>query len=443
MIHKILIIITFLISLSFGQRVVGYYPYWMQSEFPPDEIDLNVVTHVIHSFGWPDKEGNILSYSGMFNSGISDVIHAKDRTFLLSLGGWGNDEGFPVVAASADLRKTFINNLIQVCEDNGYDGVDLDWEFPQSTTDRSNLNLLVSEMDSIFNAYDPNWLITMAVPTSNWSGQWHDFNTLKKHIDFFNAMTYNMHGTWTGHNGHNSPLYQSPPNDPDGSCHTGINYLIIYRGIPKSQVNMGVPFWGLQFNASEINGSFTGDIKDVRYSDIPSLIGNGWARKWDKDALAPYLVSDDNTRILTYDDPESIRLKSEYAIERELGGMMIWALGYDRTSNGQELIKSIRKNYLSIEPAFINSVPDKFSIKSYPNPFNSSLKIQIDVPKDALVFVNIFDITGREVDGIVDQYLNRGRYTFTWQAKEHRSGLYFVRSMSNNSMISQKVLLIK
>jgi len=66
MIHKILIIITFLVSLSFGQRVVGYYPYWMQSEFPPDEIDLNVVTHVIHSFGWPDKEGNILSYSGMF-----------------------------------------------------------------------------------------------------------------------------------------------------------------------------------------------------------------------------------------------------------------------------------------------------------------------------------------------------------------------------------------
>ena len=114
------------LCLSFGQRVVGYYPYWMQGEFPPEKINLEVVTHVIHSFGWPDKEGNILSYEGMFNSGMSDIIHAQDRTFLLSLGGWGNDEGFPIVAASADLRKTFINNLIQVCEDNGYDGVDLD-----------------------------------------------------------------------------------------------------------------------------------------------------------------------------------------------------------------------------------------------------------------------------------------------------------------------------
>mgnify|MGYP001038433129 CR=1 FL=1 len=440
---KILLFIIFSLSLSFGQRVVAYYPYWMQSEFPPEKIDLDVVTHVIHSFGWPDKEGNILSYSGMFNSGMSDIIHAEDRTFLLSLGGWGNHEGFPVVAASADLRKTFINNLIKVCEDNGYDGVDLDWEFPESATDRTNLNLLVMDMDSMFNAYNPDWLITMAVTTANWFGQWHDFNTLKQYIDFFNAMTYGMHGTWTSHNGHNSPLYQSPANDPEGSCHTGINYLTIYRGIPKSQINMGVPFWGLEFNATEINGSFTGDIKDVRYTEIPSLIGNGWTRKWDEDALVPYLVNDEKTKILTYDDPESMRLKSEYVIEKELGGMMIWALGYDQINNGQELIRSIKRNYLSVESEPINSVPLQFSIKSYPNPFNSSLKIQIDVSIDQFVSIDIFDVAGREVDGIINQYITKGSYTFAWQAKEHRSGLYFVRLMSKSATISQKVLLIK
>ena len=431
------------LCLSFGQRVVGYYPYWMQGEFPPEKIDLNVVTHVIHSFGWPDKEGNILSYEGMFNSGMSEIIHAKDRTFLLSLGGWGNDEGFPVVAASADLRKTFINNLIQVCEDNGYDGVDLDWEFPLNGTDRANLNLLVMDMDSMFNAYNSDWLITMAVPASNWSGQWHDFNTLKQHIDFFNAMTYNMHGSWNNHNGHNSPLYPSPVNDPEGSCHTGINYLSIYRGIPKSQINMGVPFWGLEFNASEINGAFTGDIRDIRYADIPSLIGNGWTRKWDKAALAPYLVNDEKTKILVYDDPESMRLKSEYVIEKELGGMMIWALGYDQTSKGQELIRSIRKNYLSVDSENVHSVPNDYSLKSYPNPFNSSLNIQINVPKDELISIDIFDIRGREVDGIVNQFLIKGDYTFTWQAKEHRSGLYFIRSISQSAVVSQKVLLLK
>ena len=81
---KIFLFMISSLCLSFGQRVVGYYPYWMQGEFPPEKIDLEVVTHVIHSFGWPDKEGNILSYEGMFNSGMSDIIHAQDRTFLLS-----------------------------------------------------------------------------------------------------------------------------------------------------------------------------------------------------------------------------------------------------------------------------------------------------------------------------------------------------------------------
>jgi hypothetical protein len=126
-----------------------------------------------------------------------------------------------------------------------------------------------------------------------------------------------------------------------------------------------------------------------------------------------------------------------------LGGMMIWALGYDQTANGQELIRSIKKNYLSVESESINSVPSQFSIKSYPNPFNSSLKIQINVPKDELVSIDIFDVTGREVDGIMNQYLTKGSHTFTWQAKERRSGLYFVRSMSDRAMISQKVILIK
>ena len=84
----------------------------------------------------------------MFGSGISEVIHAQDRKFILSLGGWGNDSNFEIICADPDLREFFINNLISIILINGYDGADLDWEFPDSETDRANLNLLVSEMRS-------------------------------------------------------------------------------------------------------------------------------------------------------------------------------------------------------------------------------------------------------------------------------------------------------
>ena len=237
---KNLILLLFISSITFSQRVVGYYPHWVFNNFAPEDIDLNVVTHVIHAFAWPNNNGSISSYDGMFGSGISDIIHEQDRKFLLSLGGWGNDGAFEVISADAELRELFINNLISVLLINGYDGADLDWEFPDSESDRTNLNLLVSEMDSMFHAVNPELLITMAIPVSHWWGQWNDFEFLTNHVDFYNAMTYGTHGDWSSHAGHLSPLYASPVGDPDGSCHTNMDYLINSRSIPASKINLGL-----------------------------------------------------------------------------------------------------------------------------------------------------------------------------------------------------------
>ena len=137
-------------NFVFSQRVVGYYPQWVVSNLPPSEIDFNVVTHVIHSFAWPNEDGSISSYDGMFGSDISNIIHNQGAKFLLSLGGWGNHVGFEVISGDPVLRELFIYNLVSILLVNNYDGVDLDWEFPDSNTDRENLNLLVSDMDSIF-----------------------------------------------------------------------------------------------------------------------------------------------------------------------------------------------------------------------------------------------------------------------------------------------------
>ena len=121
-----------LLNIIFSQRVVGYYPQWVVGNLQADEIDLNVVTHVIHSFAWPNENGSISSYDGMFGSGISDTFHNQGAKFLLSLGGWGNHAGFEVISGDEDLRELFIYNLASILMTNQYDGIDLDWEFPDS-----------------------------------------------------------------------------------------------------------------------------------------------------------------------------------------------------------------------------------------------------------------------------------------------------------------------
>ena len=206
-------LIIFVLSNVFAQRVVGYYPYWMQGSFQPNDLDLETFTHINHAFAWPNEQGDIIAPTGMLDPSIADYIHSNNRKIILSLGGWGTAQtaGFVSSTSTFELRSQFIANIIDKMITYGYDGVDIDWEHPQSITQKNNLTKFIEELDSTLYELDPQLLITMAVPTSNWCGQWYDFSSLRPHIDFFNAMTYDIHGSWSSNAGHNSPLFQSPP----------------------------------------------------------------------------------------------------------------------------------------------------------------------------------------------------------------------------------------
>ena len=243
-------------------------------------------------------------------------------------------------------------------------------------------------------------MITMAVPISNWSGQWLDMSALRPHVDFFNAMTYDIHGGWSSHAGHNSPLYQSPPGDADGSVETGINYLVNTRGLPENKINMGIPFWGKKYNASTINGSFTGSVIDMYYSEILPLIGNGWTYEWDNIAKCPFLVKEDQSKIITFDDPISIQHKCEFAQSRNLGGVMVWALGYDDMNSEESLTESINSHWLNSEKNIKNTLPSGIELYTYPNPFNPLMKINFYLPKRENVDLKLFDISGRLIKSL-------------------------------------------
>lgn len=429
-------------NFVFSQRVVGYYPQWVVGNLPPSEIDFNVVTHVIHSFAWPNEDGSISSYDGMFGSDISNIIHNQGAKFLLSLGGWGNHVGFEVISGDPVLRELFIYNLVSILLVNNYDGVDLDWEFPDSNTDRENLNLLVSDMDSIFFSINPEWIISMAIPVSNWWGQWHDFESLEQHVDFFNAMTYGTHGDWSSHVGHLAPLYPSPPDDLDGSCDENMNYLHFSRGIPKDKINMGMPFWGLKWEASNINEPFANNSENIFYYDIPELINNGWSYHWDGDALCPYLVKDDGSLVITYENPESIAFKCQYVIEEGLGGVMIWALSYDKTEYGQELIHTISENYLKSFQEKV-AIPRLISLSTYPNPFNPLCFIKFQLEKSHFVKIKVHDLLGNEIQLLNNKTLPSGEHRLLWDGEKHASGSYFINVEYDQNVISQKVTLIK
>ena len=446
--YKFLTLLIFL-SILPAQRVVGYYPYWMQDTFQPQDLDLETFTHINHAFAWPNEEGGIEAPDGTFDPAIADHIHSNNRKFLLSLGGWGQTqtEGFVASTSTYELRSIFISNIIEKMIAYGYDGVDIDWEHPQTVQQRNNLTYFIEELDSTLDNLDPEFLITMAVPISNWAGQWYDFSNLRTHVDFFNAMTYDIHGGWSSHAGHNSPLYQSPPGDADGSIETGINYLANTRGLPEEKINMGIPFWGKKYNASSINGSFTGSVIDMHYSEILPLVGNGWTYQWDNVAKCPYLINEDQSKIITYDNPLSIQHKCEYAQNRNLGGVMVWALGYDDMASEESLTGAINLYWLNIEKSMESILPEEIELNTYPNPFNPKMKINFYLPYKTEVNLSLYDMRGRLIESLTNKEYEEGNHSLNWYPQKTNlhlsSGVYVLELQTKNSKVGKKVLYLK
>ena len=81
--------------------------------------------------------------------------------------------------------------------------------------------------------------------------------------------------------------------------------------------------------------------------------------------------------------------------------------------------------------------------QSYPNPFNASTTIKYQMPEDAYVTIQIYDMLGRMVDNLVDEYKQAGYYQVTWNAGEQASGVYFYRIQAGNFSDIKKLTLIR
>ncbi|HRU40092.1 MAG TPA: glycoside hydrolase family 18 protein, partial [Candidatus Goldiibacteriota bacterium] len=259
------------------------------------------------------------------------------------------------IAASASLRSAFADTIEAFCRTHGYDGVDIDWEFPQDAAQRTNQNLLIQAVRDKFNssgAPAPSWEITMAVSPGNWYGQWNDYAYLNNVIDYYNLMTYDYHGAWSPHSGHNSPLYQGSDPTAGENIDWSFNYMTVTRGVPAAKMNMGMPFYGYRFPSSETLydncGGSCASALQMNYNAIVPLIGAGWTRTNDAASRVPYLSYDAGAGLISYDEPASITEKVNYALSQKgFGGIFMWEITSDYSAGSQPLLDAMWQEYSS------------------------------------------------------------------------------------------------
>lgn len=90
------------------------------------------------------------------------------------------------------------------------------------------------------------------------------------------------------------------------------------------------------------------------------------------------------------------------------------------------------------------SLPSKFSLNSFPNPFNPSITIKFKIPEESKIRITIYDIQGKEVERLVYDDKNPGIYEVVWFAENLSSGVYFLTLYSDkNIFITKKIVLLK
>ena len=340
-------------------RVVGYYADWTAGRYPLADIPAAKLTHVNYAFGkiGPDhrltfNEGPALRTvypgdcadpgcpHGLFNQiALLKKTHARLQ-FLISVGGWTDSGPFYEMAAGADSRRAFAESCAAfLATYPQFDGIDLDWEHPviggvQRGDPRDARNYVLL-LEDVRRAIGPDKLLTIAVSASPRGIAPLEYDAMVRSLDWVSVMTYDFHSGNQTRVGYNAALYNNnDPANPKLNVHDAVEALLA-KGVPASKLVVGVPFFGRGWTGVTSPAVWSAATKTGQaggYSTIVDRYLNapGYARHWDDVAKVPSLYNAEAGHWISYDDPESVRLKAEYVARRKLGGIMFWELSNDR-----------------------------------------------------------------------------------------------------------------
>ena len=342
---KIILILLIFISCTNNSdikpQVIAYYA---GDEKSIDEFNLDGVDQIIYSF--LHLKGNKLAIDNQVDSlTLLNVVNQKKKypklKVLVSLGGWGGCKTCSDAFSTEEGRVEFAISTANIIELFNADGIDLDWEYPgisgfpghnYKPEDKENFTDLVVQLRKYMKKGD---VLSFAAGASTRffenSVEWDKVMPL---VDNVNLMTYDFYGSGSSKTGHHTAL--SSNEFQDRSAESSIEALI-NLGVNPKQIFIGGAFYIKTFknieninNGLNQNAEWNRSYSQINFEDVRS----NFSFYWDSLANAPYAYDSINKIFATFDDHKSIKLKSQYALENNLGGIMFWQLMNDKKQNG-------------------------------------------------------------------------------------------------------------
>jgi len=329
--------------------VIGYL-FPQERLLDPAAIAAEKLTHINYAFA-NIRDGEVVEGFARDADNFK-VLAAVRRSHphlkvLVSVGGWTWSKGFSDAVLTPERRQRFVESAVAFVRRHDLDGFDVDWEYPglpgdnnpYRPQDKTNFTAVMTELrralDTDAATRGRKSLLTFA------AGAFPAFiaNTqmakVQAVVDYVNLMTYDFRVV-DRIAGHHANLFDHPSDNKHRSADRAVREFLA-SGVPEGKLVMGVPFYGRGWR--EVNPVADGlyqpgsavEQMDLTYGRLAAeVIGRGgFLRRWDAIARAPFLWNADQRIFISYDDPESMRLKASYVRTKGLGGVMFWQYAED------------------------------------------------------------------------------------------------------------------
>ncbi|KAG0318132.1 hypothetical protein BG000_004336, partial [Podila horticola] len=367
---------------------IAYFPGWTQYRgqghsnchqrpYLPSAIPWASLDYVMFAFVYFDEDNQLYPADPSDEDLYFTINRLKQPTqtrVMISIGGWSfthpdsrRDEGtrhrFETMVRSADSRAEFIGSCIEFVKFYGFDGVDIDYEYP-TFHERGFVTLLFQEMRKAFDAEGSGLVLSLAGGSFAEAVQGFELDKVAEAVDFMMIMAYDLYGSYDSTQLVNihTTLFQTVTETHSGHSVQGAVELYLDHGVPREKLVLGLALYGKTFLLTNPHGSIApgrahfsagGDPTscletrgDMAYNEIAPLIhpGNSIKPIWDNDSKAFYFVyGRQHNDWVGYDARPSLDLKLQLAVELDLAGVMWWSLDQDLDSTSQNPSHPTRK----------------------------------------------------------------------------------------------------
>ncbi|MBQ7839339.1 MAG: chitinase [Lachnospiraceae bacterium] len=307
------------------------------------EEQAKILTHINVAFAQLKDDGEIDLEDHPFLKQMKQVREWNpDIKIVLSLGTRYPDS-FTTVSASKELRDKFKRECSRIVTEYGFDGIDIDWEFPCVPSnslgckpeDKQNFTLLCEAARQGVDEAGGE-IVSIAAGADLYYINSVEAKKLAEILNYVCLMTYDLKCGFHALSGHHTALYSSTGDVFSNSCDQALR-LFENAGFPKEKLLMGAAFYSRKWeNVPDRYHGFlqltkTGGGYGPNYDKLAEeyINKNGYVRYWDDEAKAPFLFN--GSTFISYDDEESLTHKCEYVKREGISGIFYWCHTGDTT----------------------------------------------------------------------------------------------------------------